>query len=93
MSIASLPSISHSQAAASEPTIEAAKSDFPVSIVSVEYASKASPAPTASTRTFTKDGIEKDTGLANFDTPTIPFSPSFNIKFLNLETSSSLRVN
>ena len=49
---------------------------------SVEYASNASPAPTASTNLFTKDGIENDIGLLDFETPTAPFDPNFKIKFL-----------
>ena len=42
------PSYSHSQAAASDPKIPDITSEFVVNIAKVKYASKASPAPTAS---------------------------------------------
>ena len=59
VSIGMLPSTSHSQAAAIEPIIPAVTKFFVLNIVNVEYASRASPEPTASTTLFTKLGIVK----------------------------------
>ena len=55
-----LPSNSHSQAAAIEPKILATTSDFVDKRDSVATDNKASPAPTASLGFFTKDGVENE---------------------------------
>ena len=96
-SIATLPSLSHSFAAAKDPMMLDTIKDCDFTKDRDEYANNASPVPVVSTILFVNDGkanaLVLSLAFLSFllflFTETKPLSPSFKIKFLNLVLNAS----